>query len=1179
MDEERALLVASLVSGAGRRTSSGELTLSPVDRALAALCPVASPSLAGIREGMLHPLHASELERSSFGSGFRAVLILGEACEGSGGVWQEVVAWLSRGSHSQVRLVDVESACLLGLRLSGLVEGKKFVVTLGPLLEALSGSPCPEDIRNTEVSSQATAAVVAIADVSGKINSAASDPQGGPSSVASEVALGTLLGQVIWLFAYLRERWMTSSESADTCPLPSLLIVGTFWGTSNDSGAIARIIEWTSRGGTKDSVPADDVDLREAYFGSSGDKAKKAPPKGKNKEEASPLVRAVVWMRRSSLVETAKLSKNISAEEPSPTQNMISNYLCGLAKVRTASDGSVLILRRLSKRSRGAIPIYVTSDTPSDGEEVLGSELIARSNIAMVELGVTIILDVCGLRTAGEIASTETAIVREPSIVNVETGSITSVSDAESEFNLIAAQRVLDLIEDRRRVLPPEATVTLNHLTHRNFLPSVQLFHAIQTLLSVKTSQIELFTPILLSLVDILTVVEEFAFEKDKGIGFTEEIDALVSKWKDLRALFLRRIHALPDVCSLQHITIQVNDLFCCIGDTIDDLHRRQTTVSSKIAQDVLNFFDCHYSSRTKEIKLLLVGAAENICQQTLSAFNSLADLMELASYDRLPWGEVNPVDHEVIHATIESSLQNLENLSNTQDAGIDGLSKNLHRLVDSVKGDLWRDEGLTDAVRVCCKIIDAVASAADEGRERISRIPEDAIAILDSFCQSAHRRLNDWDTEVSNLLLGAATAEANLDLKSLVKMNCAADVLDKLKSHVRTHTFTVESDQEESQPPLVTLQSIKCPLELAVEISKCLAISFIEGQDFDTAMSLIASSFAQRGQSVPSFIIHRDYFADFSNKSLFRSKHRQLVQALIRNEIGTIPLGTIRRIGSIFGNSVVDLPHHLPLQYLLNEIINDTKILSKIQLSRAQALLLFESIAWTCVDADSNVVLSEFVGSLCFCAKAFPYFPVTLERHIGSEMPSENDHISIFSVQYLGLARLMLILSAQLHTDAKVIEVEEGSSFGAGRLMSVGVGVSMKQLQWLTIAAALYSMEGNLSVLEKRLLPSLVLKKRTNIELERSPVAQESEESHHESEQIENISTEQQVANSSVVQMMSTFSSEYTIDTAEPFVIGVDVMRCFLPQSLTLTSSDPTEGVDSDASLKFGSQDDIEGA
>ena len=1158
MLEERTLLLAALAAAAGRETSSGERSLSPVDAALAALCPIASPLLAERRGGSSPRLPVSEVEQSAVGSSFRAVLVLGEASEGCEGVWSETATWLGAESRRQLMLIDVESSLRLGLRMSRLVEGKKFVVTIGGIAETLfPETTCPDELRAVEASQQATAAVVSIVDICSKISAAAAENRSGQtvsSGVCSEVAFGTLLGQVIWLVGYCRERWMSSLDPSESCPLPSLLIVSTFWWKSNDSGAVARIVEWTSKGGTKESVPPDDPDLREAYFGIAGDKAKKPPQKGKSKDEVVSPIRGVIWMRRSALKVTAALSAESSMplDENSPRESSNSAYLDVIAKERNtqAEANPTAVLRRLSKRSRGVTFLYIIGDTPSEGDESLGSELIARSNVAAVELATAITLDVCGVRMAGEIAVTDIPMVREPSVISVETGSITSASDAECEFNLVALQRVLDLVEDRRIGLTSEALLRLNHLALRNQLPSLQLFHAIEALESLKAAKMELFTPVLRLLSEQLHQVDEFIVMKEKAAGLANEIGSLTLKWAELCSLFMKRTQALPEDFTMLQLTVQINDLLCCIGDAIDDAHRRHSFNSSRLMDEALSFLDGSFALQIQDTIAMSVAAAESLCIESQTAYEQVAELLQLASYDRIPWITAYPVDYDASFSMLRESLRHLSEILKRPELGDDMLSlEKLPQLLERMKDDVWRKDGVLDTVRECCAVMNAIVLAYQESRKRVTRIPLDVQDNLDAFCTAAHRQLNDWDSRISNLFAGSTEMTMKSDFRSLLKLSNASQVRDTIKEYISSHEFTVKFDLAGHPPQRQVLNTVAVPMEVAVEISRNLGATVRDGQEFDSALKSIFEEFSTRGQTLPTLLTSEDIYAEFPADANFRSRHKLLAQAFVINEYGTIPLGCIRRLCTLFAKSVVELPRCIALQHFLNEVINDSKVLSALRIPRSQALLLFETIAWSCVDGDSKVVLSEFLCCLCYCVIEESLIPPDIEMIIrnGSQVNS-SFRAPHLSSRHWGFVRLILLISSQQIFGTS----EEGKmSIVASRLLSSGIGIVWRQMDWMVDAAVFPSKQEKLKMLEQFLLPSLELILISDEDGAPAERTLESDVASVEQEGGNMISKEEQLDETEAIPSPS-HSSKYVInDTGEPFSLGADALWSCLADNL----------------------------
>lgn len=1144
MLEERSLLLAALAAAAGDDQRQG--CSSPVDAALAALCPVAVPRLAE-RSGRAAPrLPASELELSAVGSSFRAVLVLGEACEGVGGVWSEIASWLGIDSSKQLMLVDVESSCRLGLRMSRLVEGKKFVVTIGGIAEALfPGIPCPDEIQATEASQQATAVVVSIVDICSKISAAVAENRSGQtviSGVCSEVALGTLLGQVIWLIGYCRERWIGSLEPPTVCPLPSLVIVSTFWGKSNDSGAVARIVEWTSKGGTKDTIPPDDLDLREAYFGSAGDKAKKPPLKGKGKDEMVTPIRGVIWMRRSSLKVTAAFppDTSLSKGETSPREYAMSVYFDTIAKERTgqAEGSAVGVLRRLSRRCRGALLLYIIGDTPTEGDDALASELLVKSNLAVVELASAVILDGCGVRTAGEIAVTDVIpMVREPSVVSVETASITSASDAECEFNLVAAQRVLDLMEDRRKGLAPEALLRLNHLALRNHLPPLQLFQAIEALQSAKAAQVELLTPILRQLSEQLVGVAEFIREKESAAGLAREMASLSSKWTDLCSLFIKRIRALPEDFTMQQLIVQVNDLLCCIGDAIDDVHRRHSFNASKLKEEAQSFLDGNFMNRTQDLIASLIDFSERLCTEFSIAFEHVAGLLQIANYERIPWTNDFPVDYNTLVSMLSRSLKELSEIRGRPEKETDPVSEKLPQLLELVKDDVWRRDAVLGAIRVCCTIINSLVLAYRESRERVNRIPHDVQDTIDAFCDAAHRQLNDWDSRISSLLVGS-TGNTSSDFRSLLKLSNAPEVRDKIKTYINANVFNVDFDPDRHPTVKQSIDTVAVPMEVAVEISRNLGLAGRDVQDFESALNSIFAELSARGPALPSLLTSGGIFAEFPTNASFRSKHKLLAQALVRNEYGTIPISSIRRICALFANTVVDLPTCIPLQHFLNEAISDNKVLSSLRLPRSQALLLFETIAWSCVDADSNVLPSEFFNCLCQCVVREALIPPAIESSIRNLSSGE----SYFSSRHWAFARLINLACSE---QDKGVTREAKVSAVTLRLMSSGMGISWRQMHWI-VEAFEFSPTQEISLkLEPRLLPSLGLVESFDQDDNPAERTQDSETAPAESE-VNNVNSEEPPVDGEevVATPLASKPPKYAIvEVGEPFLLGTDVI------------------------------------
>jgi hypothetical protein len=723
------------------------------------------------------------------------------------GVWSEAVTWLG----SRAALLDLEKAFATGLLLQPLTEGKKFVIYVGTLSEIFFPThTCPADIRSVEVGSQATQTIVAVIESCVKFAAPSCTP-----AQCSEVAFGQLLGQMLWLMSFLLDKWAPFFSEEVPCPLPALVLVATLGCRCGDSGSVARVVDWLSRGGTRDSVPADDVDLREAFFGTGADKSKKAGKSKGSKDDASTaasLVKGVVWIRRANFKSTVEFPSSSAAPlspRAEPLRALLSAYADGRREFEDAS--AIGFLRRYSKRSNGATQLYIVGLLSE--EEQLGSELMVRSSLGLVELIVACVLDVSGVRYGEEGVTLATnyiypasdAMVREASGLAVlgDMASLASLSEAGAELGLEAQQRVTDLLVARRISLSPSLLMRLHDLTLEHSINPRLLVDAIH---SLQAASMEL---------------------ADQGGAF---ISALATQVRELETrLATRRVGAdegredgarlcasslqtlatmVPEACSRQNMCTLVNELVCCIGDCIDERHMLQSRLVSTLGADIAADLD-FFLRGIIQLSIKLAQACGAVYRSVLIAQSAVKALLQSAGYEQALWLADDVGIGEGLSVKLWSALDELCN-----EIGDDSEVRSQWDPLLMELNDPWLPGAIVDVQRSSLALVRTLLAALYRARAMTYALPASLQSRADEQSVRDHAALSAWDAVLTEVLRG--DCGDTTDLRRLLVQTRAADTGTRLKSWIENHGFMLSVVPASSgERPVVSLEAVLQVLKL----------------------------------------------------------------------------------------------------------------------------------------------------------------------------------------------------------------------------------------------------------------------------------------------------------------------------------------------------------------------------
>lgn len=887
------------------------------------------------------------------------------------------------------------------------------------------------------------------------------------SNPLSEIILATLLGQSIWLFANIREKWLAHYADKSQCPAPYIFLVGGFCCRASDSASFARIVDWVSRGGTKESVSPDDVDLRDAYgtaatIEKAGGKKAAAPAKGKvNPDTLQPsLIRGFLWLRKTTFMNTITLCgkpMEISNHDvTSPREDAMHIYEHG----RSTDDvNALMILRRFTRKSKMLLYIVGTEhevvvvdngdDTTQDtavigqkGNEAseLSGCLKAFTNLAMTEIIVSCILDMCSVVVSGTPR-------------DLSGGSIGGDSVTEGELDDgSASSRVAELVERRRQRLSDADMLQLLHLSGVHYLPPEQLALAFLALQQFKSTLIVQVRDLLedMSQLYVHTRKQACAIEDKLNDESTNE-HVSVAQTK-LCALFIKSVMLLPDDASRRALAVRVDELVCLLGDLIDDTYRRGSALATVLEVEVGEVLH-EYAGASAKLNEKIASTLKQVYAASVFAFSSLLQVLQEAGYATCPW--------QSARHTQDTDSTGLLTLVNDQ-ALVHILSQ------ESILSD-WFPDVITDTVRLAVSLQSTQSLASTQTSEDFTMLCVRIRDKLDLACHTAHNELTEWDMHLCNIIGMEVKTSGEEDLHSLLASSRVSDTRQRLLAFVKNnHIGQKHASFEPSINDLDVIYTSTLSMHVIAVLSKILRNDFyVCTTDFEEALHSSAHHLRDIGVALPPVFFH----GHLSTSTPHKLGHQRLVVALLRRVV-SVPLVAIARLRMIVMSRILSIPQ------FLNLATTDTKLIRAFGMSKEKVCELLEAVAWSCttvstdVEGDKHLVPLELLTMLCKCVPDLclpKYIETSLIRSpTTSLVASDTVQLSLHSLasctlQAEDVFRLAVLASMGGHAS------DEG-------LLGTGPSLSLDQLEWVLERIGVSISESDRAKVKRAQLPTLTL-------------------------------------------------------------------------------------------------------
>jgi hypothetical protein len=730
--------------------------------------------------------------------------------------------------------------------------------------------------------------------------------------------------------------------------------------------------------------------------------------------------------------------------------------------------------------------LYTVNTACDDEEDQLAQSLSARSNIGVVELSTAILLDACGVRAGGglaTVASTDltapSPLIKEMSSFAGELASMTSLSEGgESELNLSAVQRVLDLVEYRRQSLSPALTLTLNQLTMVNGLDDRKLFHTIESLVAAKASQVEHVARFLSDL-SKLTAAVDYDIESHRSLlKLDDSTGSDAGVGLALCKRFVKQMEMLPDECCRQELTVYANDLVCRLGDLIDDKHRRRSQLARSLSQRVASAMETHAATH-RRLAIDLPHACCTVCSDIVRAFTVMRDLLQTAGYESFPWEAVRPPADLSEHVRgLEASLGLLyDSLTPEHRAEVEPEFASVLALFAAASNDTWLVSGALEAMQVCRTLAEAFTLAVSQGRAEAEGVMSALQSRVNAVCEEEHDSLDIWDQTLCALLTGLVLS-VDPDFRSMLIANRAADTRDKLRAFVMATPYRTPSQQPSSltqlsdNPPQISLETLVQLLPGLVSLGRserslALALNQITYRDAE----------GRAVEALKSFV-----HEDANSCSSFRASLQAVVRRAVMSQITAPGLKAVLRLASLFPGSLKPGARVLrPLQTFLREASEDSKLLNAFSLTRAQLQLVLEAFGRVCSDDtdDGLVVVQEVVQCLALCCggRGGQVLPRYLEDCCRRGLGAVNTSTTVSDLPSLQHACVFRVALLAAHYGNNSQESDTHPPTAVDGLASVAApALSRQQLCWALRTLQLEVLDPKLGSLVHSFLPRLRL-------------------------------------------------------------------------------------------------------